>query len=226
MISTLSFQSPPSEGSHSSCRIPWKRVRICRSHTIPPPCLFCAPTRSIHFACTSMKMRFQRLATHFLAACLFFAVALLVDPQNDLYNHVYSGGKHGTVEPKPNLTKGMVNLRRTGSLISSCTNHPSSRQCWYGGFDILTDVDETWPFTGKTVYVRAMMPRLATWLGLADTIEYTLIIRNTTCNPDGHASRTCLLINDQYPGPTLQAGQSSVVTFYNKLYTRLPPALR
>ena len=152
-------------------------------------------------------MRSQWLTTPLLAACLVFAAALSVETRNDLY----FGGKHDSASSKLGLMKRTVDSRTTGALNSGCTNQPSSRQCWYGDFDILTDVDKAWPSTGRNIYVRSTMPRL---LRLADIPEYTLIIRNTTCNPDGHGSRTCLLINDQYPGPTLQAGQSIVVTFH------------
>lgn len=34
-----------------------------------------------------------------------------------------------------------------------------------------------------------------------------LNLRNTTCNPDGGGERTCLLVNDQYPGPTIEASK-------------------
>lgn len=36
----------------------------------------------------------------------------------------------------------------------SCTNGPTSRGCWGGGFDINTDSETSWPTTGKTRSVR------------------------------------------------------------------------
>ena len=65
----------------------------------------------------------------------------------------------------------------------ACTNGPTSRNCWSDGFDSTTDMYTSWP-TGKTV-------------------TYDLSITNTTCNPDGQQSRVCMLINNQYPGPTI-----------------------
>ena len=97
-----------------------------------------------------MNMRPNWLTTQSLVACSVFATTLSVETPNELY----PGGKHDTINPELDFIEGEVNLRRTAPLTSSCTNQPSSRQCWSGGFDILTDVDETWPSTGKTVYVR------------------------------------------------------------------------
>ncbi|KAF1808399.1 laccase [Eremomyces bilateralis CBS 781.70] len=83
---------------------------------------------------------------------------------------------------------------------SPCKNGPLTRSCWSNGFSIATDFDEKWPNTGKTVY-------------------YTLELRNTTCNPDGNGNRTCLLFNDQLPGPTIIAdwGDTIAVTVKNFL---------
>jgi len=67
----------------------------------------------------------------------------------------------------------------------ACTNGPTSRNCWSPGFDATTDMYTSWP-TGRTV-------------------SYDLSITNTTCNPDGQQSRVCMLINNQYPGPTIVA---------------------
>ena len=103
-----------------------------------------------------MNMRSNWLTALFLAACLVFATTLSVKTRNDLY----PGGKRDTTNPNLDLIEGEVNLRRTAPLNSSCTNQPSSRQCWYGDFDVLTDVDETWPSTGKTIYVRWIIGNL------------------------------------------------------------------
>lgn len=75
---------------------------------------------------------------------------------------------------------------------SSCTNSPTDRQCWYGDYNIDTDWDTVTPDTGKTV-------------------SYTFTVSNTTCNPDGHGSRICLLVNNQYPGPTITANWGDIV---------------
>lgn len=51
------------------------------------------------------------------------------------------------------------------------------------------------------------------------TVHYTLEITNGTCDPDGSGSRTCFLINGQYPGPTIVAdwGDTLVVDVVNRL---------
>lgn len=64
---------------------------------------------------------------------------------------------------------------------TACNFGPESRGCWYGDFNIDTDMDVSWPNTGKTV-------------------KYHLTITNTTGAPDGF-ERPMLLINGQYPGP-------------------------
>lgn len=67
----------------------------------------------------------------------------------------------------------------------TCTHGPTNRGCWTGGFSINTNQYASFPNTGV---IRS----------------YTLSITNTTCNPDGHGSRVCLLINGSLPGPTLR----------------------
>jgi len=67
----------------------------------------------------------------------------------------------------------------------SCTNSPTTRNCWSNGYSVDTDFDQKWPTTGVTRY-------------------YTLTISNSTCNPDGGNKRECFLINGQYPGPLIR----------------------
>lgn len=68
------------------------------------------------------------------------------------------------------------------------------------GYSIATDFDQMFPTTGKTV-------------------SYTLEVTNTTCNPDGSGSRICMLVNGQYPGPTIRAswGDTLDITVKNSL---------
>ncbi|KAF2703097.1 multicopper oxidase [Pleomassaria siparia CBS 279.74] len=82
---------------------------------------------------------------------------------------------------------------------SSCVNGPTSRNCWTSGFDIDTDNYLRWP-TGRTR-------------------NFELTISNTTCNPDGHEARVCLLINNSLPGPTLIAdwGDTLRITVRNEM---------
>lgn len=70
---------------------------------------------------------------------------------------------------------------RRDDYETSCNHGPQSRGCWDGEFSIDTDMDVSWPTTGKTV-------------------KYHLTISNTTGAPDGF-ERPMLLINGQSPGP-------------------------
>lgn len=83
---------------------------------------------------------------------------------------------------------------------AACTHGPTTRACWTNGYSIATDFDKKFPTTGNTV-------------------TYDLEITNTTCNPDGYGSRTCLLINNQYPGPTIRAtwGDTLVINVQNSM---------
>ncbi|KAK5118803.1 hypothetical protein LTR62_000012 [Meristemomyces frigidus] len=103
-----------------------------------------------------------------------------------------------------------VQKRATSSIVASstssrvadavCTHGPTTRGCWKNGYSIATDFDQKFPSTGKIV-------------------PHSITITNTTCNPDGHGERLCLLINDQYPGPTLSAtwGDTMQVTVKNAM---------
>lgn len=88
-----------------------------------------------------------------------------------------------------------LNIRDT-----ACTNGPYTRACWKNGYSIATDFDQKFPTTGKTV-------------------SYNLEITNTTCNPDGHGERICLLFNNQYPGPVIRAewGDTLSITVKNSM---------
>lgn len=62
---------------------------------------------------------------------------------------------------------------------------PSNRQGWDNGHNVWTNFNHDFPHTGRKV-------------------KYDLEITNTTCNPDGHGPRVCMLVNNQYPGPTIR----------------------
>lgn len=83
---------------------------------------------------------------------------------------------------------------------SSCKNGALTRACWSNGYSIATDFDQKFPTTGNTV-------------------TYNLELTNGTCNPDGHGSRLCLLINGQYPGPLVRAtwGDNLVINVKNSM---------
>ena len=90
----------------------------------------------------------------------------------------------------------------TTSLVadSACSNGALTRSCWSSGFSIATDFDQKHPNTGKVV-------------------PYTLEVTNTTCSPDGHGNQPCLLVNGQYPGPTIYAnwGDTLQITVKNSM---------
>lgn len=81
-----------------------------------------------------------------------------------------------------------------------CTNLPLTRSCWSTGYTVDTDFDQSWPNTGT---VRT----------------YAWTITNGTCNPDGHSSRTCLMVNNQFPGPLLTGnwGDTFKITVTNAM---------
>jgi len=79
---------------------------------------------------------------------------------------------------------------------SPCVHGPNSRNCWSPGFDANTDMYRSWPNTGRIV-------------------RYDLSITNTTCNPDGAAPRTCLLFNNQMPGPTIIGNWGKLTRCWN-----------
>lgn len=83
---------------------------------------------------------------------------------------------------------------------TACTNGPYTRACWKNGYSIATDFDQKFPTTGNTV-------------------SYNLEITNSTCNLGGSGSKTCLLINGQYPGPTIRAawGDTLSITVKNSM---------
>ncbi|KAH7128332.1 laccase [Dendryphion nanum] len=66
-----------------------------------------------------------------------------------------------------------------------CSNGPTSRDCWGQGFTVETNFHHKWPKTGKIV-------------------KYDFDITNTTMSPDG-VQKAMMVINGQYPGPTIVA---------------------
>lgn len=108
----------------------------------------------------------------------------------------------GKLVRRATTTTTSTKASSTQSLVADavCTNGPNTRSCWGGGYSIATDFDLKHPTTGKTV-------------------SYNLEITNTTCNPDGHGSQSCLLINGQFPGPVITAnwGDTLSITVKNSM---------
>lgn len=106
--------------------------------------------------------------------------------------------------PKPLLARTATTLLTTTSTAAatdaSCTNGPTSRNCWSPGYSVATDFDQKWPTTGVTRY-------------------YTLTAQNTTCNFDGNGKKPCMLFNGQFPGPLIRAnwGDYISITVQNNL---------
>lgn len=104
-----------------------------------------------------------------------------------------------TVTTKSSTTSSVSNKTSSSTPAATCTNSPTTRNCWSKGYSIDTDFDINWPTTGKTV-------------------SYNFDITNTTLSPDGY-SRIVLAVNGQYPGPTIYADWGDVisVTVNNKM---------
>jgi len=124
------------------------------------------------------------------------ADAKLLPADHFLYG---AAGKPSTLVRRQTPTTNAAVVTPTRAPDKGCSHGPLTRGCWGTGFSISTDFDEKWPDTGK---VRS----------------YHLDISNTTCAPDG-ITRTCLLINGQYPGPTIYAdwGDTLEVTVKNSM---------
>lgn len=89
---------------------------------------------------------------------------------------------------------GLATLSSAAALTprdSSCTNGPTSRNCWNNGFDINTDFAKEWPSTGKVV-------------------TYELEMTHETLSPDG-VPRDMMVFNKQYPGPTIEADWGDII---------------
>lgn len=100
----------------------------------------------------------------------------------------------------------------------ACTHGPTNRGCWTGGFSSSTDMYTSWPNTGQIRTVSSRIVFLTNKRRLMFR-QYDFSITNTTCNPDGHGARICLLINNKMPGPVITAnwGDTIKVTIRNMM---------
>ncbi|KAF2170607.1 multicopper oxidase [Zasmidium cellare ATCC 36951] len=100
----------------------------------------------------------------------------------------------------PTPVSHALNTTSSSTQTPTCAHSSLNRGCWDNGFSINDDFDQYHPATGKTV-------------------EYSLEITNSTCNPDDHGARICMLVNGQYPGPTLRAawGDQMIVHVKNSM---------
>ena len=150
-------------------------------------------------------MRLQHLAASLLTLALQAQAANIPAEVGDLVRRATTTSAKSTSTTSTSIKSSSTASSSTSSSTSltpdpQCTNGPTSRNCWTGGYSIATDFDQKHPNTGKTV-------------------SYNLEITNTTCNPDGNGARQCLLINGGYPGPTITAnwGDTLSVTVKNSL---------
>ncbi|KAF2812433.1 putative multicopper oxidase, type 1 [Mytilinidion resinicola] len=140
--------------------------------------------------------------TQLVATCLL-ALASTTRATQIPQDHILwgpGGSAAATLHNVRRATSSVAPSSTSKAADAACTNGPTSRNCWSGGYSVLTDFDKKWPTTGNTV-------------------SYTLTVTNTTCNPDGNGPRICFLYNGQYPGPTITAdwGDTVQVTVINKL---------
>lgn len=122
-------------------------------------------------------------------------------------NHSSSAYTNGTATGKATTTTSSStksttkpsSTKTTSDYVPGCTNTADDRAAWCDGFSIDSDEETTWPTTGKTR-------------------QYTLTITNTTMAPDGF-ERLVLVVNDQYPGPVIEAdwGDTLEITVINRL---------
>jgi hypothetical protein len=88
-----------------------------------------------------------------LTALLAQLAASLIVPSTELLRPAVPWKEYGL----PNHE--YIQKRQAGYPTSGQTDHgPSSRDRWYGEFDINTDMDESWPNTGKVVKVGQPLP--------------------------------------------------------------------
>jgi FtsP/CotA-like multicopper oxidase with cupredoxin domain len=111
------------------------------------------------------------------------------------------------VSDSPQVPQLDQNFEAHNALVASqcdigkskgCVNRPGSRGCWFDGYNIMTDYEQFVP-PGRTR-------------------TYELTLSDAPCQPDGYKT-DCLLINGQYPGPTITAdwGDTIQVTVNNNL---------
>ncbi|CAK7232975.1 hypothetical protein SEUCBS140593_008445 [Sporothrix eucalyptigena] len=94
-------------------------------------------------------------------------------------------------------------LSTDGSQSKNC-NTPSNRACWLPGFDINTDWEVKTPTTGVTRYYTFVLTEVDNYVGA-----------------DGAVKKKAMLVNGQFPGPTINAnwGDTISVSVINKLRT-------
>jgi hypothetical protein len=100
--------------------------------------------------------------------------------------------EHAELAPFTPRSEGLEK-RQSPATCVNVGHTPTTRHCWAQGFTSETDMYNSWPNTGV---IRS----------------YNLRIENTTCNPDGAGSRVCMLINGQFPGPTIVANWGGKLT--------------
>ncbi|KAI1177040.1 multicopper oxidase-domain-containing protein [Nemania sp. FL0916] len=108
---------------------------------------------------------------------------------------ILAGFLAGTGQCAPSQTSALE------TRIPGSCNTPSNRACWSPGFDIFTDYEAKTP------------------PGSIKTFNWEVTERDNWVGPDGRVKSKVMLINNQYPGPTLEAnwGDTVVINIKNSL---------
>ncbi|KAH8899914.1 hypothetical protein GQ53DRAFT_869150 [Thozetella sp. PMI_491] len=102
------------------------------------------------------------------------------------------------------LVEAVPSRRNIGSRQAETCNTPTDRSCWAPGFDINTDWEQKTPLTGVTRQYTFTVTEVPNYVGA-----------------DGEIKQLAMLINNQFPGPVIQAdwGDTINVTIINSLKT-------
>lgn len=104
------------------------------------------PTRSL----PAHTMRAQQL----LGMCLISfqaSLAAYLPPDHILWGP--KGPPGATLVPMVSPTPSVSTPALVEERDTVCTNSPSTRNCWFGGYSVAADFDNKWPTTDNTVHV-------------------------------------------------------------------------
>jgi len=96
-------------------------------------------------------MRFTSIVTALAASSFVTAREAFSDGGNLPENHILRGVPPKALNPRAAST--LVTSATAAAPDASCTNGPTSRNCWSPGYSVATDFDQKWPTTGVTRYV-------------------------------------------------------------------------
>ncbi|KAK4448793.1 laccase [Podospora aff. communis PSN243] len=110
-------------------------------------------------------------------------------------------GFGGAIPASPLTGESLSSPARLSKRAPTC-NTATNRACWTSGFDINTDYEHNFPATGVTREYNLVITEHDEWVG-----------------GDGVPKKKAMLINGQFPGPTIRAdwGDTVRVTVTNNL---------